>query len=229
MKELSIVTPAYKEGQNLEVLLPQLNEVLGAIRLSYEIIIVDTMQPMDNTPSICDKYNARYVNRSGGNNYGDAVRTGIAAAEGKYVIFMDADGSHSPDFIPKLLDKRSEYDIIIASRYVKSGGSDNSLALILMSKMLNVSYSILLGIPCKDVSNSFKLYCGNSLKALKLSCNNFDIVEEIIFKICRDNRQIRILEIPYFFKVRLFGKTKRNLLLFILTYLATIVRLRFRK
>jgi dolichol-phosphate mannosyltransferase len=227
--DLSIVIPAYKEDKNLEVLLPELNRVLSASGLNGEILVVDTMQPMDDAPAVCKRFNARYINRAGGNNYGDAVRTGIANADGKYVIFMDADGSHSPSFIPKLLAERDNYDIVIASRYVESGGSDNALLLIAMSKTLNITYSLILNIPCNDVSNSFKLYHGEQLKKLELFCDNFDIVEEIIFKLCRNGKNVRIKELPFFFKARLFGKTKRNLVLFICTYLITILRLRFRK
>lgn len=228
MLDFSIVIPAYQEDRNLEVLLPELNSVIAASGLSGEVVVVDTMQAMDDSPAICARHKARYVNRSGGNNYGDAVRTGIAEARSKWILFMDADGSHSPSFIPRLLREREVFDIVVASRYVDSGGSENSAMLILMSKVLNLTYSWFLGIPCKDVSNSFKLYQAEPLKKLALSCANFDIVEEVIYKLCRENKNIRIKEIPYFFKARLFGKTKRNLFVFMLTYLFTIIRLRFR-
>lgn len=228
MTDFSIVIPAYKEDKNLEVLLPELNSTIEASGLSGEIVVVDTMQPMDDAKAVCARNNARYVNRSGGNSYGSAVRTGIAQAGGKWIVFMDADGSHSPSFIGQLLKERETADVVIASRYVESGGSENSFLLIAMSKLLNLTYAFVLGIPCKDVSNSFKLYQAEPLKKLTLTCENFDIVEEILYKLCRANKNIRIKELPYFFKARLFGKTKRNLFLFILTYLFTIIKLRLK-
>jgi len=229
MKDLSIIIPAYKEDRNLEILLPKLKEALSTSGLSSEILVVDTLRPIDNTLQVCQKHAARYINRTSGNNYGDAVRTGIVTAQGERILFMDADGSHSPDFILELLKFNKDYDIVIASRYVENGGSRNNFLLIAMSRILNLTYSLFLNIPCKDISNSFKLYSSTQLKNLKLYCNNFDIVEEIIFKICRNNKNVKIKEVPYFFKTRLFGKTKRNLCLFIISYLLTIFKLRFRK
>lgn len=221
---LSIVMPAYQEADNLAVILPKLKELaLG------EIIVVDTQSPMDNTEEICNKQGVRYVRRKGGNNYGDAIRTGIESARSEFVIFMDADGSHSPDFVQTLYNHRHEADVVIASRYVEGGATENSKILIFMSLVVNIVYSLVLNLDCKDVSNSFKLYKAKQLKNLQLHCSNFDIVEEIMFKLKKQNKEIRFLELPYTFKKREFGKTKRNLFLFVLTYIVTIVKLRFSK
>jgi dolichol-phosphate mannosyltransferase len=61
--------------------------------------------------------------------------------------------------------------------------TDNNRILILMSWVVNIVYSIVLNLRCKDVSNSFKLYRGDLLRNLNLYCNNFDIVEELLFKL----------------------------------------------
>jgi len=81
-------------------------------------------------------------------------------------------------------------------------------------------------LPCKDVSNSYKIYHKNQLKSINLTCNNFDIVEEIIFKLYRSKKIFKIKEVPYAFQKRMFGKTKRNLFMFVITYVYTIVKLR---
>jgi dolichol-phosphate mannosyltransferase len=77
------------------------------------------------------------------------------------------------------------------------------------------------------VSNSYRLYRALQLRSLTLKCDNFDVVEEILFKLSRQYRGLRIREVPFTFKQRMFGKTKRNLVLFILTYVYTLIRLRF--
>jgi dolichol-phosphate mannosyltransferase len=97
-----------------------------------------------------------------------------------------------------------------------------------MSRVLNISYSLVLNLRCKDVSNSFKVYRADWLKRLSLRCANFDIVEEILFKLVRQHPRARIKEVPFSFKKRMFGETKRNLVTFMLTYLFTIIRLRLR-
>jgi len=223
---LSIVLPSYNEGQNLRNLLPRIDSAIKSIDIKYEVIVVDSIGNVDGTQNICEKYDCKYVVRNGGNSYGDAVRTGIEIAEGDLVLFMDADGSHSPEFIPELLRYASEFDIVIASRYVNKGHTENNFILTLMSRVLNITYSLVLGLPCKDVSNSYKIYHKNQLKSINLTCNNFDIVEEIIFKLYRSKKIFKIKEVPYAFQKRMFGKTKRNLFMFVITYVYTIVKLR---
>jgi dolichol-phosphate mannosyltransferase len=95
-----------------------------------------------------------------------------------------------------------------------------------MSLMVNVVFRLVLGLRCRDVSNSFRLYRGDDLRALELSCNNFDIVEEILVLLSMQHRDYRIHEVPFTFEERKAGKTKRKLLAFALSYLAVLWRLR---
>jgi len=224
---LSVVLPSYNEEENLRLLLPRIRHACEALTPDHEVLVVDTPEPMDGTPELCAEEGVRYVSRTGGTSYGDAIRTGIAAANGRYVIFMDADGSHPPHFLSDLWAHREEAEIVVASRYVKGGFTENSTALIWMSWAVNVGYRLVLGLKCKDVSNSFKLYPGAALKQLNLRCGNFDIVEEILYKLVRHNPGFRIHEVPFSFKKRMFGQTKRNLTAFIFSYAETLVRLRF--
>jgi len=224
---LSIIIPSYLEEENLRLLLPRLKKELNAIGDPFEILVIDTMQKRDTTKEVCLLHGATYVPREEGDDYGDAIRTGIKSARGEYTLFMDADGSHSPEFVHNLYQYKDEYDVVMASRYISGGSTDNNRLLILMSYMTNITYSIVLNLDYKDISNSFKLYKTGHLKELTLRCKNFDIVEEILYKIKKNNTNIRVLEIPYSFKERMFGHTKRNLFFFILTYIITIIRLRF--
>ncbi len=145
------------------------------------------------------------------------------------MIFMDSDGSHTPEFLPQLWREREHADVVIASRYVEGGYTENSKMLVGMSRVLNWSYSLILGLPCKDVSNSFKLYRRAQLQCLVLKCENFDIVEEILYKLIRLFPDLKIKEVPFSFKKRMFGETKRHLLWFILSYAITILKLRFMR
>jgi len=227
--DLSIIIPAYLEAENLVIILPQLNNILQNMGINYEILVIDTMEAMDKTHEACLANNVVYVNRKNGNNYGDAIRTGIESSCGDKVIFMDADGSHDPLFILELFKYKDDYDVVIASRYIEGGGIENSKTLIFMSKVLNLTYSLVLNIKCKDLSNSYKLYDSKQLKSTTLYCNNFDIVEEIIYKISKNKKHIKILEVPYVFKKRMFGETKRNLVVFMFSYFTTMIKLRFGK
>jgi dolichol-phosphate mannosyltransferase len=225
--KLSVIIPAYQEEENLRIILPRLQKELSSFGESYELLLVDTIQDMDNTKAVCLENNAVHINREFGNDYGDAIRTGIKKAKGEFIVFMDADGSHAPEFIKNIYRFKDNYDVVIASRYIEGGSTDNSKILVFMSLIVNMLYSLVLGIKCKDVSNSFKLYKSNQLKKLHLKCSNFDIVEEILYKLIKRNKSLKIKEVPFTFKQRMFGHTKRNLVAFIFSYVFTIIRLRF--
>jgi dolichol-phosphate mannosyltransferase len=191
----------------------------------FEIVVVDTPEPRDETPAICKKHGVRYVPRRSGSLYGHAIRTALEEASGEWVIFMDADGSHNPGFLPELWRYRNDFDLVIASRYVEGGKTENPAVLIFMSLVINIMFRITLGLKCMDVSNSFRLYRGDDLRKLRLKCNHFDIVEEILVKLITVHPSYRLKEVPFYFEKRKAGKTKRNLFTFALGYIATLARL----
>jgi dolichol-phosphate mannosyltransferase len=229
LPDLSVVLPAYREAPNLAELLPRLRQTLESIPLRFEILVIDTESPLDETEQVCRQHGAIYVRRSGGNDYGDAVRTGISAAEGRFCLFMDADGSHPPEFIKQLLAVAEHSDVVVASRYISGGGTDNSFVSTLMSRILNVTFSFVLGLRCSDISNSFKLYRTEMLQSIPLQCRNFDVIEEIMFRMQQQHAGLRIREVPFHFRKRAHGETKRRLLVFIMTFLGTMLRLRFSR
>ena len=228
--DLSIILPSYQEEKNLEIILPQLNEELLKDSTKYELLIVDTQEPMDNTREVCIKNNATYINRKNGNNYGDAIRTGINQATGRYILIMDADGSHNTKDVVRLFNKIKDdnLDVVIGSRYCCGGSTKNSILSKCMSQMLNIVYRNVFGLEITDVSNSFRIYSAERIKSLQLECNNFDIIEELLVLLCCSDKTIRIAEIPIEFNKRNNGKSKRKLVRFILSYLFTLDRLRKR-
>jgi dolichol-phosphate mannosyltransferase len=228
-ESISIIIPSYREGDNLEIIIPKIIKILKEITNNYEILIIDTLNPLDNTKEIADKYKVKYINREKDNTYGSAIKTGIKFATGKFIIIMDADGSHPPEMIKNLWEYRNEYDIVIASRYVEEGQTENKLILILLSKILNIIYSLVLNIKCKDISNSFRLYKSEYLKKINLISSNFEIVEEILYKLIKTFSDIKIKEVPFTFKKRIYGKSKRNLISFAISYIYILIKLKLMK
>jgi len=223
---VSVILPSYKEAENLIELLPEIKKVLSCINQPYEILVVDTMTKTDKTEEICQRNDCTYINRENGNKYGDAIRTGISKAANAYTVIMDADGSHNPNDIIKFYTEMEKgYDLVIGSRYIQGGNSQNSVILKLMSYFLNITYRVFFGLKVKDISNSFRMYKTEQLNALSLECNDFDIVEEIIIKLSKNISCFRILEVPVFFDKRKFGESKRDLFKFIFSYVKTIEKL----
>jgi dolichol-phosphate mannosyltransferase len=224
--DLSVVIPAYLEGENLPSLLPEIKAACAALTPNYEVLIVDTQTDMDSTGEVCRANGVRHINRYGGNLYGDAIRTAIAEARGTYVLCMDADGSHSPSYFASMWAEREKNDITIGSRYAPGGHTENPAVLIWMSYVLNLTFRVVFSIRAKDVTNSFRLYRRSLLTPMKLESNDFDILEEILIKAVIRRPPAVIGEVPVTFARRKAGESKRDLVKFAFGYLKTLQRLR---
>lgn len=232
VRTLAVVIPAFDERANLEVLLPQLVQVaLENPDARIEPLVVVERGAKAEDIRVLESLGAHVVLRHPTDSFGDAIRSGIRSVPqaADYVVFMDADGSHSPTRIPDLLEEAPAADVVVASRYVSGGTSDNGFVLKAMSIALNRAYSLVLGIDCRDVSTNFKLYRAPDLRQIHLVCENFDIVEEILVRVqeLKTPRRLSIVEIPDHFAQRRSGVTKRRLGPYIASYLWTLGKLRF--
>ena len=161
-----------------------------------------------------------------------AYRTAIKYAKYPKFLILDCDFSHDPNTIIPIHNKFKEgYDIVIGSRYVKGGKTDDYLLSKIMSRTLNLIYRILLNIKPKDISTSFRMYDTKQLKAIQIESNHFEIQEEIIFKMMQNNKNIKIAEVPIYFSKRLYGESKRDMIPFIKAYLKslrTLIKIRIK-
>ena len=224
--ELTVMIPAYREADSLRELLPKIMEAAGALTPDYEVLIVDTQERMDDTEEVCAAAGARHIHRSGGNQYGDAIRTGIAEARGKYLLCMDADGSHNPASFASMWAKREDWDIVIGSRYADGGHTENPAVLIWMSYVVNLTFRVAFKLTARDVTNSFRLYRTEILKGMRLESNNFDILEEILIRCVTHRPPAQVGEVPVTFERRKAGESKRKLVAFAFGYIATLQKLR---
>lgn len=225
--DVTVVLPAWREEENLRLLLPRVRAVMDGLGRPYEVLVVDAPTPVDATPEICRAEGVRHVARSPSGSYGDAFRTALREARGGLILCMDADGSHAPELLPALLARADDADLVIGSRYVDGGFTENPWILRLMSRMVNTCYSLVLSLPVSDVSNSLRVYRADKVRDIPLSCSHFDVIEEILVKMRRRHPGLRIAEVPVNFRRRMFGETKRNLVTFALGFAVTLVRLRF--
>lgn len=229
--QLAIVMPAYDELPNLRLLVPEIHRVLEADGLSASVIVVvASVATSDETDEITG-LGATVVVRKPTDSFGDAMRTGFSAVppEATHVVTMDADGSHRPQVIPKLVAQAAHANVVVASRYTHGGSTDNTAMEKAMSRALNLAYGVVLGINCRDLSTNFKLYEKADLDRIELACRDFDVVEEIIVRIkSLHGHSFTIREVPDRFYARASGTTKRRLGPFIVAYLSTLARLRWQ-
>jgi len=226
---LSVVLPAYDELPNLRELLPRIIASIARVpNLTAEINVIVPGFTKESETAEIGALGAKPVLRGPTDSFGDAIRSGIASVDpaSDVVIIMDADGSHDPSTIPRLLEALDGAHVVVASRYVDGGTTDNSFALRAMSRALNTAYRVILGIACKDVSTNFKLYRRADLAQITLTGKDFDVVEEILFRLkMLHGKSLVIKEIPDRFFERNHGVTKRKLGPFVISYLKTLLYL----
>lgn len=223
---ISTVLLSYQEEENLKILIPKIKKYLDLCGEEYEIIVVDTMKPLDNTKQVCIENGAQYINQEEP-SFGGAFRTGIKYATKDKFLILDSDGSHMPRYILPIYKKfkREKCDVVIGSRYVKGGETNDSLMSQIMSRILNFTFRVCLGIKAKDISTDYRMYDTKQLKNVSLNCENYDILQEVLLKLKINNKKLRIGEVPIRFEKRMFGESKRQLWQFIFSYMKTLVYL----
>ena len=219
--DLSVVIPVLNERENVERLLPRAGRVLDEIGCSYELIVVDGGS-RDGTEAAASAGGARVL-RQQLPGYGGALREGLAAATGTFILTLDADLSHDPDFIIKLWRGRLRGDVVIASRYVKGGVAYMPRHRLLLSRILNGFFARGLGLPVRDLSSGFRLYRGAAVHDLELQGTNFEVLEEILVK--AHAAGWRLVEIPFTYYPRDRGSSHARIVAFGVDLLKAFFRL----
>jgi len=219
--DLTVLIPVLNERDNVVALLPRLHRVVGQLGCTTEVLVVDGGSH-DGTVAAAEGLGARVmVQRAPG--YGGALREGFAAAAGEFVLTLDADLSHDPDFIIKLWRGRHSADITIASRYVRGGVAYMPFNRKLLSRVLNRFFALGLGLPVRDMSSGFRLYRAAALAGLELEGRNFDILEEVLVKAY--SAGWRVAEVPFTYYPRDAGASHARVIAFGLDLLRAFVRL----
>ena len=195
--ELSVVVPVWNGEHSLGRLLPRLAAVLEAtVPGASEIIVV--LPPDDPVASFAERSGARVVHFEQP-GYGNALNAGLTAAAGRWVITMDADFSHHPEFIRTLWLRRREADVLIASRYVPGAYAAMPVSRRILSRTLNRLYRTTLALPHSDLSSAFRMYSRPVLADIgQVSADGLDSLQEILVKAYSQGWKIG--EVPLFYR-----------------------------
>lgn len=220
--DLSVVIPAWNERENLEVLLPRLTEMVESLGVTAEVVVVDGGSS-DGTMEVASRLGALAI-RQEERGYGGALISGFAAARAPFVITMDADLSHPPEFIREFWKRRNDAEMLIASRYVPGGAADMSASRRVLSHILNRTFGLLLSLPFEDLSSGFRQYRRSMVEALQPEARDFDVLEEILIQVYVSGG--RIQEVPFHYRPRGTGTSHARLIKFGWAYLHTLARMR---
>jgi len=212
-----IVTPTYNEAANIETLV---KKIFGLNINGLKLVVVDDNSP-DQTGQIAERLAKDYpiqvihrAQKSGlGTAYIEAFRKILESENADYVIQMDADLSHDPAVIPQMLNAIESCDIVLGSRYIKGGGTQNwDWFRKLISRFGNVYARAVLGLPYRDLTGGFKCFRREVLQNLdltSLSSVGYNFQIETTYR--AHKKGYKICEIPIIFTERKTGKSKFNL------------------
>lgn len=230
MKSIYICIPTYNEASNVPILVERLDNELrnssksnsssdnkGANEYSFIYLFIDDNSP-DGTGDIIRKLQETHTNiklivnekKSGlGKAYIQAFNFAIQR-EAFAVMEMDADLSHDPKYIPAMVEKLNEFDLVIGSRYIRNGGTLNwNFKRKLISKFGNFYSRLILGVKINDLTGGFNLYRTDVFKVVDLSkieSNGYSFQIELKYRTIRSG--FKVTEVPIIFKEREEGVSK---------------------
>ena len=210
-----VIVPTYNERENLEPLLARLHVAVPSV----DVLVVDDGSP-DGTGQIADRLAAAdervcVLHRREKAGLGAAYIAGFGwAREHGYdvVVEMDADGSHAPEQLPRLLTALEEADLVLGSRWVTGGEVVNwPRSRQLLSRGGNAYTRILLRLPLRDATGGYRAYRRRVLDALPLddvASHGYCFQVDLAWQAWKAG--YTVVEVPITFVERVRGESKMS-------------------
>jgi dolichol-phosphate mannosyltransferase len=212
-----LILPTYDEAENIEALVRAALPQLEATGMPHTILIVDDNSP-DGTGRIADRLaeqiaEVRVLHRARKQGLGRAYLAGFAMAlknGADLILEMDADFSHDPADLPRLIAAAGAADLALGSRYVDGGGVANwGVVRRALSRGGSAYARLLLGVPVRDLTGGFKCFNRRVLEALDLSsvhADGYGFQIELTYRAVRAG--FTVAEVPILFRERRVGQSK---------------------
>lgn len=211
-----VIIPTYNERENVATVIKKLN----SLNTGVDILVVDDNSP-DGTAEIVkglqkECKNLSLLKRSGKLGLGTAYIKGFnwALERGyQYILEMDADLSHNPDDVPRLIKEcKKGYDLVIGSRYCDGVNVINwPIKRLLLSYGANKYTRIVTGLPIKDATAGFKCFNRKVLEDVnfnRVKSSGYSFQIEMNFRVWKKGYSLK--EIPIVFEERSEGKSKMS-------------------
>ncbi len=210
-----IVVPTYNERDNVERIVRRARAAVP----DADILVADDNSP-DGTGDLADKLGAdddrvHVLHRPGKQGLGAAYLAGFRwALERGYgvVVEMDADGSHRPEDLPRMLEALQDADLVLGSRYVPGGSVVNwPLRRQLLSRGGNTYARVALGVPIRDITGGYRAFRRETLLGLDLEVvqsQGYCFQVDLAWRAVRGG--FRVVEVPITFVEREIGTSKMS-------------------
>ena len=230
---ITIVIPTYNERSNLPGIITEILVRFPDAR----IVVVDDNSP-DGTGRIADDLaaanpNIAVLHRAAKSGIGPAYIAGFSTAlatQSDLVVAMDADGSHSPADLERMLTSAEDADLVIGSRYVSGGSTVGWPATRrMLSRFGGIYARTVLGTPFADMTAGFKVYRRDALSAIpfgELRSDGYGFQIETTWHVWKAGRTVR--EVPITFHDRVAGKSKLSRRI-VFEAMVMVWRLRFQR
>jgi dolichol-phosphate mannosyltransferase len=214
-----VIVPTYDELENLEPLVSSVRSVLDGFAPEHSILVVDDNSP-DGTGELADRLaegdpHVGALHRAGKRGFSQAYVAGFhrALAEGaELVIEMDADFSHDPRYLPRLIGAAADADLVLGSRYVPGGTVQNwGPARRLVSRAGCFYARTVLGVEVRDLTGGVKGFRRRVLETLRLDAvrsQGYAFQVELTYRALQHG--FRVKEVPITFTERRVGRSKMS-------------------
>ena len=214
INEAVVCIPTYNERENLPSIVKELLEVAPV-----DVLVIDDNSP-DGTGAVADlmaKEDSRIhvLHRPGKAGLGKAYLAGFQWALARHYEFifeMDADFSHQPKYVPEFLRAIQDHDLVLGSRYVPGGGTENwSQLRKIISQGGSLYARTILGLQVRDLTGGFKCFRREVLETLDLDSvesTGYSFQIELTYRASK--KGFRIKEVPIIFYERVAGNSKMS-------------------
>jgi dolichol-phosphate mannosyltransferase len=235
--ELSVVIPTFNERENLEILIPSVENVFLKHGIDGEIIVVDdrstdgSAEVLTELTRTCPSLRVRI--RSGPPSIARAWYEGFDLASKENIVCIDGDLCHDPNYFPAMLARLEAADLVIGSRYLGRSMmvKDKSWLASHVSFVGRFLTRLATGFQETDTSHSFRLFRKSVFENIKMQLKSEGNVFLIEFLILAKRHGTRVTEIPIEYGKRIHGETKLRVFregIRYLKYIATVLSMRFR-
>ncbi|MFC5186789.1 polyprenol monophosphomannose synthase [Actinomadura harenae] len=210
-----VIIPTYNERDNIERIVGRVRAAAPAV----DVLVADDNSP-DGTGKIADDLAAgddhvKVLHRKGKEGLGAAYIAGFGwAADHGYdvMVEMDADGSHQPEELPRLLTALQDADLVLGARYIPGGRTENwPLSRQLISRGGNLFVRLMLRLPLRDATGGYRAFRAATLQKIGLDgvdsrgyCFQIDLARRSL------KQGLRVVEVPITFVERVHGTSKMS-------------------